>query len=131
VQAGLPAGVDPAFWERGLPSMRARLTFSQINPERFPEMFAIFEESTLPAIRGRPGNRGTLLLTDAAAGKSITVSLWEGDADLPSLQSESGIYREQMAKYLPLFTVPPVREEYVVAVEEWASGDGSTDGGGR
>jgi len=97
--------------------VRARFTFSQMHPDQFGEVRAIFERATLPAVRGTPGNRGALLLIDRATGKSITVSLWEAGADLPAVESESRVFREQMARYLPLFTVPPVREEYEVVVQ--------------
>ena len=100
--------------------MRARLTFSQMNPEKFDEVLAIYETSTLPGIRQTPGNRGSLLLVDRATGKSIAVSLWEADTDLPSIDSESQRYREEMARYMSLLTVPPVREDYVVALQDRA-----------
>src|SRR6266545_4855485 len=32
-------------------SMRARLTFSQMDPEKFPEVLTLYQESTLPTIR--------------------------------------------------------------------------------
>jgi hypothetical protein len=91
-----------------------------MNPEKFDEVLAIYEATTLPGIRQTPGNRGSLLLVDRATGKTIAVSLWESDTDLPSIESESQRYREEMSRYLTLLTIPPVREDYAVALHEQA-----------
>lgn len=96
--------------------MRARITFTQLNPQMFAEVVETYRESTLPAARQSSGNRGVLLLTDQALGKGIAVSLWDSPADLQA--SETGYYQEQLAKFMPFFTVPPVREEFDVILDE-------------
>ena len=98
--------------------MHARVTFTQLSPEHFPDVLAVYRESTMPAALQTPGNQGVLLLTDAATGKSIALSLWDTAEDLLASESESGYYQEQLAKYLPFFTVPPVREEYEIVLRE-------------
>lgn len=96
--------------------MRARVTFTQMHPDNFPEAVRIYCESTMPAARRSSGNRGALLLTDSATGKSIAVSLWDSPADLAA--SDSGYYEGELAKFLPLYTVPPVRQEFDVILHE-------------
>ena len=98
--------------------MRARVTFTQMSPDKFAEVVAIYCESTLPAARQSPGNQGVMLLTDRNTGKGIAVSLWETEADMLASESESGYYQEQLAKFTPFFTVPPVREDYEMALRE-------------
>jgi hypothetical protein len=98
--------------------MRARVTSTQMSPDKFAEVVAIYCESTLPAARQAPGNQGVLLLTDKNTGKGIAVSIWETEADLLASESESGYYQEQLVKYEPFFTVPPVRESYEVVLRE-------------
>lgn len=96
--------------------MRARVTFTQMHPDNFPEKVRIYCESTMPAAQRSPGNRGVLLLTDQATGKSIAVSLWDTAADLEA--SDAGYYEGELAKFLPLYTVPPVRQEFDVVLHE-------------
>ena len=98
--------------------MRARVTFTQLSPDKFAEMGATYCESTVPTARQAPGKQGLLLLTGKTAGKGSAVSLWETEADLLASESESGYYQEQLAKYEPFFTVPPVRESYEVVLRE-------------
>ena len=98
--------------------MRARVTFTQMSSDRFGEVLDVFCQSTLPTAQQAPGNKGVLLLTDRGTGKAIMVSFWETEADMRASESERGYYQEQLAKYMPFFTVPPVREDYEVTIEE-------------
>jgi heme-degrading monooxygenase HmoA len=62
--------------------MHARLTTIQLQPGMTERLGAIFNETVLPAARQQGGFRGGLLLTEAATGKAVLVSLWESEAHL-------------------------------------------------
>jgi heme-degrading monooxygenase HmoA len=98
--------------------MRARVTFTQMSPDQFPEFINLYTEGTLPVVTQVPGNRGVLILTDGATGKSILVSLWETEADLAATETDSGFYPQAVARFSSFFTVPPVRETYDVVLHE-------------
>lgn len=98
--------------------MRARVTFTQMSPDKFADFVDLYREATLPVATRSPGNQGVLILTDNATGKSILVSLWETEANLAASESETGFYQEHLAKFAPFFTVPPVRENYEVALRD-------------
>ncbi|HEX2171435.1 MAG TPA: hypothetical protein VHL09_03180 [Dehalococcoidia bacterium] len=94
------------------------MTFTQMSPDKFGEAVILYRESTMPAAQASPGNRGLMLLIDRATGKSIAVSLWDTETDLMGSESDSGYYHEQLAKFRPFYTVPPVRQDYEVVLSE-------------
>jgi heme-degrading monooxygenase HmoA len=51
------------------------------------------------------------MLKDRETGKSITITLWESEADLQAGES-SGFYQQQVGKVVPFVTAPPSREIY-------------------
>ena len=98
--------------------MYAQVTTFRVEPGKLDEFAGRVRETLAPAVAQQPGHRGGLLLSDRATGKVLAVSLWETEADLQASESESGYYQEQLGKYEPFFTVPPVRESYEVVLRE-------------
>lgn len=93
--------------------MFARVTFTQIKPDRFDEANQIFTDSVVPVAQTQKGFKSIYLLTDQATGKGITLTFWESEAD--ALAGEkSGYYQEQISKFKDLLAAPPVREGYEV-----------------
>jgi quinol monooxygenase YgiN len=95
--------------------MYARLTTVQVMPEKAQEVIDLYASSVVPAAQQQPGCQGTWLFIDRTSGKGVSVSLWDTAANLEAGEA-SGYYQEQVGKFGPLMTAPPVREMYEVAV---------------
>ena len=96
--------------------MYARVTFSSIQAGKVDESLKILRDSILPALKKQKGFKGSLGLTNRDARKSITISLWDTQADMTAAET-SGFYRDQLAKVAPLLTGAPTMEHYEVTVQ--------------
>ena len=98
--------------------MHARVTFVQIVPGKLDEAVDRYRDSVLPAAGQQKGFKGLYLLTltDRSAGKGISITLWETEADMLAGEN-SGYYQQQLAKFKDVFSAPPVREAYEVSVQ--------------
>jgi quinol monooxygenase YgiN len=95
--------------------MHVRVTKVQLQPDKLDEAIRIYQESVVPAAKQQPGFRSTQLLTDRASGTGMAVTAWDTEANMQASEA-SGYYQEQIAKFAPLLTAPPVREMYEVSV---------------
>lgn len=95
----------------------ARLTITQSKIESYDEMVKLYHDSVVPAAKSQKGYLGILLLSDRKTGKSISVALWESEADAIA-NEKSGYYQEQINKFKNFFTAPPTREQYEVSVKD-------------
>lgn len=96
--------------------MYARVTTLQFKPGRSDEGIGIFDQSVLPAAKAQKGYRGAYFLADREAARCIAVTFWESEADAAA-NEENRYYQEQLVKFMALYSAPPVREGYDVAVE--------------
>lgn len=96
--------------------MHARLTSVSISPDRIAEGNRIYQESVGPAVANLKGFRGAFLLSDPNTGESISMTLWETEADGNAYES-SGSYQEQVNKLRPLFASSPSLKTYDVGAE--------------
>jgi len=101
--------------------MYARMTIMMIHPDRIPDALAIYKKSVVPAARKQKGFRGICMLKDVQAGKGISVTFWRTEKDAQA-NEESLYYQEQLAKFLDMFSGPPIKEGYEVAVHIMAPG---------
>ena len=71
--------------------MYARFLISQLKPGTLDKALQIFRGSVLENIRQQPGYQGALTLLDRIAHKSISITLWqtEAEAQLPSGHKEA------------------------------------------
>ena len=92
--------------------MFARVTHIHSEPERLAEVTALYRDSVMPVIRLQPGYHSTLLLTDPATGKGLSITVWQSEADLEASES-TGFLREQVGKVMPLLSGPPLQEAFV------------------
>jgi heme-degrading monooxygenase HmoA len=84
--------------------------------DKYDEGVRIFDESVVPAAKMQKGFRGAYLLGDRKAGRAIALTFWDDEA--AALASEENrYYQEQLIKFLPNFTSPPVREVFEVVLE--------------
>jgi heme-degrading monooxygenase HmoA len=95
--------------------MYARMTIMMIQPDRIDEAVAIYKKSVVPAAKKQKGFRGVCLLKDVQTGKGISVTFWKSERDAMA-NEESLYYQEQLAKFLEIFSGPPIKEGYDVVV---------------
>jgi len=95
--------------------MFARMTVMMIQPDMIEEAITIYKRSVVPAAKKQKGYRSACLLTDVQAGKGISITFWDSEKDALA-NEESLYYQEQLAKFLDLFSGPPIKEGYDVVV---------------
>ena len=95
--------------------MYARMTIMMIQPDRIEEATELYKKSVVPAAKKQKGFRGVCLLRDVPSGKGIAVTFWNSKKDAEA-NEESLYYQEQLAKFLDMFSGPPIKEGYDVAL---------------
>ena len=95
----------------------ARVTLTQGKPDKINETIKLYKDSVVPAAKSQQGYRGIILLSDFNNGKGISISLWDSEEDAVA-NEQSGYYKAQVDKFKDFFTAQPVREGYVVTVQE-------------
>jgi len=93
--------------------MYARVTMGQGKPGSWDESARIHRDSAVPACAGQKGFKGLFLLGDRAANQSMTITLWESEADVKAAEA-SGFYQARVAKFKDILAAVPVREEMEV-----------------
>lgn len=103
--------------------MFARMTIMMLQPDKMDEAVEIYKKSVVPAAKKQKGFRGACLLRDDLAGKGISVTFWNTKKNAEANEANL-YYQEQLAKFLPLCSGPPVfiKEGYEVAVHILALG---------
>ena len=96
--------------------MYARVGIAQDQPGKMDDAIQIYRDSVAPAQKQQKGFKGALFLTDRHTGRSISISLWESEADLEAGMAD-GFYLEQTAKFAQDFEGKPVWEHYEVSVQ--------------
>ena len=77
----------------------------------------IFQESVIPLCKNQKGFIGAFFLADCESGDCIPITLWESEEDMLATE-RSAFFQEQLIKFMPLFTSPPIREGFEVIVNE-------------
>jgi len=99
--------------------MFARILRSRLKTEKIDEAPRTFREGVLPLCREQRGFKEGYFLSDRKTGESIFITFWESrEAMLATEQSR--FFQEQVAKFIPFYIKPPVREAYEVALQEGA-----------
>jgi heme-degrading monooxygenase HmoA len=110
----LPDSKDLPTKEGG--NMYVRMTTMSFIAEKYDDGNRIFQESVVPAARSQKGFRAAYLLTDRKVGRAVALTFWDNEASAMA-NEENRYYQEQLVKFLPDFTSPPVREGFEVVVE--------------
>ncbi len=93
----------------------ARLTTMSFRVESADEGVSLFETSVVPAARAQKGFRAAYLFSDRKTGRAVVLTLWDDEAS--ALANEKNrYYQDQLVKFLPLFTAPPIREGFELEV---------------
>ena len=80
-------------------------------------MIAKYRDVVVPSIGQQSGSQGLLLLVDRNTGKSISIGLWDSEADAKAYET-SGAFREVVAQFGDLIEAAPARELYEIVVKE-------------
>jgi quinol monooxygenase YgiN len=97
-------------------NMFARLTTLSFRADKFEEGVKLFKKSVVPAARAQEGFQAIYLLVDREAGRCIAMTLWK-DRDAAAANEQNRYYQDQLVKFLPFYTSPPIREGFDVAVK--------------
>ena len=95
--------------------MIARVTRIQVASDKVDETIKSFKEGVIPAAKLQKGFRSAYLLTDRKTGKCISIAFWDSEKNAIA-DEQSGQYQRRVDMVKNLYTAPPVRELYEVAV---------------
>ncbi len=96
--------------------MYARVTTYEVAPGRLDDLIRVFREVGIPGTRQEKGYIQNLLLTDRQAGRALSISLWETEADLQSSMSGHQ-QRIGQAPDVDFLRGKPTTETYEVSVK--------------
>ena len=95
--------------------MFARILRSRLKIERIDEATRTFEEGVIPLCREQRGFEGGFFLTDPKTGESVAITFWESKEAMQA-NEQSHFFQEQVAKFIPFYIKPPIRESYEVTL---------------
>ena len=98
--------------------MHARLVTSLFLLDKQDEAAQLYRESILPEVRQLPGFKGFTALGDRSKGKTISLTLWESEADARASGEGSAFMQASIAKFASFYAAPPVIEIYEVLRQE-------------
>jgi heme-degrading monooxygenase HmoA len=78
--------------------MFARVSTLHGPPDLLEESIRVIRQEVLPAFRQRPGFNGILSLMNQERGTSITISLWQSEADMQASDKEAQSLRAGAAE---------------------------------
>ena len=93
----------------------ARFVYVHLQPDKIDDAIALFRHTILPATQEQTGFQGARLLVDRASAHGVIVTLWESEAAMHATEA-SGYLGEQLAKLGELFSAPPTRAAYELAI---------------
>jgi hypothetical protein len=97
--------------------MFARVTTIQISPYRLDEAIGILRGAVAPAMQQQDGFKGYLMFVDRSTGKSINITLWEGEEDRQVTGQNSSYYREAIGKIVPMLEEAPLVEDLELVIQ--------------
>jgi len=109
---GGTAGSGDSGREDGMFARKIAFTFKL---ERIDDAVKLFRTSVIPGARKQRGFRGACFLTDRKTGKAIAITFWRNEADARA-NEENLFFQNQLLKFVPYFSGPPIREGFDVSV---------------
>ena len=96
--------------------MHVRAATGQIQPGKMQEAINIYNNS-VSELKAQKGYQGAYLMTDAASGKVLSISIWESEADMLAGESIGGYYQQQVGKFAFVFAGTPLLDHYELSSE--------------
>lgn len=97
--------------------MYARVTTIQISPYRLDEAIGTLREQVAPAMQQQDGFKGYLMLVDRSTGKSLNITLWEGEEDRQVTGQNSSYYRDVIGRIVPMLEDAPMVEDLELVIQ--------------
>jgi len=97
----------------------ARATIIHIYPDRIEEGVKLYRKSVIPEAKKQKGYCGDILLIDRKTGNGNSITFWNSEKDAIA-NEENCYYQEQIVKFIPFYTAPPIREGYEVRINTFA-----------
>ena len=99
--------------------MFARVLRNQLKVDKIAEAAQMFREIVIPLCRKQRGFKGGYYMSDPKTGESVVLTFWESKEAMLA-NEESRFFQEQVARFVPFYTKPPIREAYEVTIGETA-----------
>lgn len=99
--------------------MFARVLRSQFRVDKITEATRTFREMVIPLCRKQRGFKGGYFLNDSKTGDSVIMTLWDSEDDMLANEA-SHFFQEQIARFIPFYAKPPIREAFEVTIREEA-----------
>jgi len=99
--------------------MFARVLRSQLKIDKIAEATRTFKEIVVPMCRKQRGFKGGYFMSDSKTGESVAVTLWMNEEDMLANEA-SHFFQEQVARFIPFYAKPPIREAFEVTIREEA-----------
>jgi len=99
--------------------MFARVLRSQLKIDKITEATRTFKEIVVPMCRKQRGFKGGYFMSDSKTGESVAVTLWMNEEDMLANEA-SHFFQEQVARFIPFYAKPPIREAFEVTIREEA-----------
>ena len=96
--------------------MHARATSFQVQPGKMQEAIDIANNSIVPAVKAEKGFQGFYVMTNAANGKILGITVCDTEAAMMAVQT-SGHQQENVAKLGSVMAGPATVEHYELSVE--------------
>jgi heme-degrading monooxygenase HmoA len=96
--------------------MYAQLITISIKPDQIDEFQELYKEYINPEIKTQEGYQDFYLLIDREKSRALSITIWDNQESAEASE-EVNLYLEQRASY-PLYSAPPVREGFEVAVKD-------------
>jgi heme-degrading monooxygenase HmoA len=90
----------------------------QYSPYRCDEAVDVIQKRVIPAVKQQTGFKGFWMLVDRSSGKSMTISLWETEADQVTTGEKSEYFRDGISHLVPLLSAEPSVEDFEVVIQE-------------
>ena len=96
--------------------MYVRAATVQVTSGKMQEAIDIYNNS-VSDLKAQKGYQGAYLMTDAASGKVLSISIWESEADMLAGESIGGYYQQQVGKFAFVFAGTPTLDHYELSSE--------------
>ena len=97
--------------------MYARVVFGEVRSENENVVVQLYRDWVAPTAKQQKGFKGIIQLADPLTGKTLSITLWETEADMKAGET-SDYYKQQLTKLAPFDATRPVRVDYKVNVLE-------------
>lgn len=97
--------------------MYAGVTNLQVDTDKMDELQAFYRDTIVPPVGQQPGLQGVLLLTDRSTGNSISVGLWDTEAQAVAYRT-GGMFQNNVAALGDMRKSSPARALYEVIVHK-------------